>query len=185
MHLVRKCPCPVWVVRPIQPERHTKTLAAVDPTPLDEERSNVNIRIMDLATAPAHRQRCGLAIVHTWTFPAERALRSGSLVALREVEGWVHDAQDLHRLRLAELLRPYPLRDLESQVFMLKGEPGRMIPEIVAKLDVGLIVMGSLRRAVVAGLLIGGTAERALRQVDCAALTVKPDGFVTPVTLDG
>ena len=37
MHLMRKSPCPVWVVGPTQPERCTRILAAVDPVPLDEE----------------------------------------------------------------------------------------------------------------------------------------------------
>ena len=52
------------------------------------------------------------------------------------------------------------------------------------ELGVGLIVMGTVSRSGVAGLLIGNTAEEILRQVDCSVLTVKPDGFVTPVTLD-
>ena len=39
MHLMRKCPCPVWVVKPTQPETHTRILAAVDPYPADEEQA--------------------------------------------------------------------------------------------------------------------------------------------------
>jgi nucleotide-binding universal stress UspA family protein len=35
----------------------------------------------------------------------------------------------------------------------------------------------------VAGLFIGDTAEKVLRQVDCSVLTVTPEGFVTPVAL--
>lgn len=35
----------------------------------------------------------------------------------------------------------------------------------------------------VGGFLIGNTAEEVLNQVDCPVLTVKPEGFVTPVTL--
>jgi nucleotide-binding universal stress UspA family protein len=67
---------------------------------------------------------------------------------------------------------------------MLKGEPGHLIPKLAAKLEVGLIVMGTVSRTGVAGLFIGNTAERILRQVGCSVLTVKPDGFVTPVRLD-
>jgi nucleotide-binding universal stress UspA family protein len=184
MHLMRKCPCPVWVVRPTQPERYARILAAVDPSSSDEEPYAVNIKILDLATALARRDQCELAVVHTWTFPAEQSLRSGYSVASSELEGWVRQAQDLHRRRLAELLRPYPLQDLKSQVYMLKGKPGRLVPELAARLEAGLIVMGTVSRTGVPGLLIGSTAERILRQVDCAVLTVKPDGFVTPVRLD-
>jgi nucleotide-binding universal stress UspA family protein len=184
MHLMRKCPCPVWVVRPTQPERYTRILAAVDPTSSDEGPYAVNVKIMDLATALAQRQQCELIIVHTWTFPAEHSLRSGYAVASVELDAWIRKARDLRRRRLTELLRPYPLQDLRSQVYMLKGKPGQLIPELAAKQEVGLIVMGTVSRTGVAGLLIGNTAERILRQVGCSVLTVKPDGFVTPVRLD-
>ena len=184
MHLMRKCPCPVWVVRPSQPEHHTRILAAVDPTPLEEEQFTVSVKIMDLATSLAQRQQSELVVVHTWTFPAEHSLTRGYLVASSELDGWIRQARNLHRRRLAKLLRPYPLQDLKTQVYMLKGEPGNLIPELAAREEVGLIVMGTVSRTGVSGLLIGNTAERILRQVDCSVLTVKPDGFVTPVTLD-
>jgi universal stress protein E len=183
MHLMRKCPCPVWVMKPSQHEWYARILAAVDPTPLDEEQCAINIKIMDLATSLARRQQYELLVVHTWTFPSEHSLRSGYLVASSEVDRWVSKAQDLHRRRLTELMGPYPLHDLKSQVYMLKGEPGNLIPMLAAKMEVELIVMGTLSRTGVAGLLIGNTAERILRQVDCSVLTVKPDGFVTPVRL--
>jgi nucleotide-binding universal stress UspA family protein len=184
LHLMRKCPCPVWVMKPSQAELPARILAAVDPAPLDEGQHAINIKIMDLATSLARRQQCKLLVVHTWTFPAENSLRSGYLVASDALDRWVDDARDLHRRRLAEFLRPYPLQALKAQVYMLKGEPGHLIPELAVKLEVGLIVMGTVSRIGVAGLLIGNTAEKILRRVDCSVLTVKPDGFVTPVRLD-
>jgi len=36
----------------------------------------------------------------------------------------------------------------------------------------------------VAGFFIGNTAESVLQQVNCSVLTVKPEGFVSPVKLD-
>jgi nucleotide-binding universal stress UspA family protein len=49
---------------------------------------------------------------------------------------------------------------------------------------VDLLVMGTVCRTGVAGLIIGNTAEKVLNRVDCSVLTVKPEGFVTPVTLE-
>ncbi len=34
-----------------------------------------------------------------------------------------------------------------------------------------------------AGFIVGNTAEMVLQQVDYSVLTVKPDGFVSPITL--
>ena len=184
MHLMRKCPCPVWVIKPSPPEWHTRILAAVDPNPLDEERHALNIKIMDLATALARRQQSELVVVHTWTFPVEAALRSTQSMRSSEVDTWVRDARDQHRHWLAGLLQPYALEDLKHQVYMLKGEAGRLIPELAAEKEVELIVMGTVSRTGIAGLFFGNTAEKILRRVDCSVLAVKPDGFVTPVRLD-
>jgi nucleotide-binding universal stress UspA family protein len=49
---------------------------------------------------------------------------------------------------------------------------------------VDLLVIGTVRRTHLLGLLIGSTAERALSAVECSVLALKPDGFVSPVTLD-
>jgi nucleotide-binding universal stress UspA family protein len=69
-------------------------------------------------------------------------------------------------------------------VYLLKGEAERLIPELAKAREVELIVMGTVCRTGLAGFLIGNTAEKVLRQVDCSVLTIKPDGFITPVKLD-
>ncbi len=183
MHLMRKCPCPVWVVKASQPKWHTRILAAVDPNPHDKERQALNVKIMDLATSLARLEQRELVVVHAWTFPVERSLRGGHVGLSSDVDRWVSDAREQHRQWLIDLLQPYALEELECEVYLLKGEAGRLIPEVAAAKEVKLIVMGTVSRTGVAGLLIGNTAEKILHQVDCGVLAVKPDGFVTPVRL--
>jgi len=48
---------------------------------------------------------------------------------------------------------------------------------------VDLIVMGTLSRTGIPGYFIGNTSESILSQVNCSVLTMKPPGFVSPVTL--
>ncbi|HEX6885840.1 MAG TPA: universal stress protein, partial [Planctomycetota bacterium] len=43
------------------------------------------------------------------------------------------------------------------------------------------LVMGSVSRGGIAGLLLGNTAERLLDRVSCSLLTIKPQDFVSPV----
>ena len=47
-----------------------------------------------------------------------------------------------------------------------------------------IAVMGTLSRSGVDGLLIGNTAERILRRVECSVLAVKPEGFRTPLKFE-
>jgi nucleotide-binding universal stress UspA family protein len=44
--------------------------------------------------------------------------------------------------------------------------------------------MGTVARTGINGLLMGNTAEMILTQIDCSVLAVKPQGFVSPVTLE-
>ena len=185
MHLMRKCPCPVWVLNPDQPEHYSCILAAVDPTPSSEERDTLNTKIMDLATSLAHRERCELLIIHTYTSTLESHVRSGRIsVPQSKLDEWGRELRDTRRRSLGELLELYDLENLKHQVYMLKGEAGILIPALAAAREVELIVMGTLSRTGIAGLFIGNTAEKVLRQVDCSVLTVKPEGFITPVKLD-
>ena len=50
--------------------------------------------------------------------------------------------------------------------------------------DIDLLVMGTVARSGIPGLVIGNTAERLLPQVPCSLLAVKPAGFESPVTLE-
>jgi len=58
-----------------------------------------------------------------------------------------------------------------------------VITDLAAKKRVDLIVMGTVCRTGIAGFFIGNTAENVLQRVDCSMLTVKPEGFISPIGL--
>ena len=66
MHLLRKCPCPVWVLKPGQRANYARILAAVDVKPDEHELDEINIKIMDLATSLARLNESELHVVHAW-----------------------------------------------------------------------------------------------------------------------
>jgi universal stress protein E len=74
MHLMRKCPCPVWVIKPDQPKRFGRILAAVDLVMDDKERTALNKKIMELSTSLARFGHCELLIVHAWRMYGESML---------------------------------------------------------------------------------------------------------------
>jgi nucleotide-binding universal stress UspA family protein len=90
----------------------------------------------------------------------------------------------LHRKPFERLLERYALEDIQHHVHLVRGVPDSLIPQMADEKEIDLIIMGTVSRTGIAGLLIGDTAEFVLRQVQCAVLTVKPKGFVTPVALD-
>ena len=68
-----------------------------------------------------------------------------------------------------------------DHVHVLKGDARDVLPYFVDRKEVDLLVMGSIGRTGIAGLLIGETAETLIRSVQCSVLVVKPPGFECPV----
>lgn len=64
---------------------------------------------------------------------------------------------------------------------VLKGKPHTAIAKYVANNNIDLLVMGSVARSGLPGLLVGNTAERILNHIGCSVLVVKPDGWKSPV----
>ncbi|HHJ15380.1 MAG TPA: universal stress protein, UspA [Gammaproteobacteria bacterium] len=183
MHLMRKCPCPVWVVKRAQARPYARILAAVDPSPYDPKRDSLSALVLQLAGSMARREAAGLHIVHVWHMFGESYVRRGGMTGAE-----VEEAKALEKLQQKQrfdlLLGQSDVADLKPCLHFIEGYPDERIPELVVEQDIDLLVMGTVCRTGVAGFLIGNTAEEVLNQVDCSVLTLKPEGFVTPVTLE-
>jgi nucleotide-binding universal stress UspA family protein len=57
------------------------------------------------------------------------------------------------------------------------------MPAFIEAEGIDLVVMGTLSRTGVAGLIAGNTAEKVFYSADCSVLAVKPPDFVSPVAL--
>ena len=177
--LMRECPCPVWVTKPIKHKHYTRILAAVDPDSWDATKAGLNRMIMALATSLAVRENSELHVVQAWNpyhenVLPEKATPRGT-VELGEPE--------IHRKSINELLGRYTVKDLNPQVHLTEGDAEDVILSLAREAHIELIVMGTVSRVGLPGFFIGNTAEKVLRQVDCSVLTVKPEGFVSPVAI--
>ena len=182
LHLLRKCPCPVWIIKPSQRKKYARILAAVDPNPAEKANAELNALILDLATSLAGRENSELHIVHAWNMGYETTLRSSRAhLTSSEIDRMVRDTRKAHKKWLDELLTHYDMQGLTVKVHLSKGDPGEVIPALAQKKKVELIVMGTVARTGIPGFFIGNTAEKTLADVDCSVLAVKPKAFSTPV----
>lgn len=184
LHLMRKCPCPVWVIKPGPHHRFERILAAVNPHPCDEDHPGVSNKVLQLATSLARLEGSELRVVHAWDHPGEGVLRVHGRLPAAEVDEIVRDTGATHESWLKGLLARHPLSDIRHTAHLRRGDPAEMIIELAAAKSIDLIIMGTIGRTGIPGLFIGNTAETVLRQVQCSVLTVKPVGFETPVRLD-
>jgi len=175
LKLLRKCPSPVWVVRPEHDLVHRLILAATD-------LSAVGDRVVRCAARLAERHECDLHVLHAWQLTMAEQLESSRM----SDEEHTQAMEEIKRRCVAHIatnLGEFQGRG-EPVIHTSKGAPARMIRDAVKHLDPDLLVMGTISRTGVAGMLLGSTAERMLDRVDCSILTLKPEGFVSPITLD-
>ena len=185
MHLMRKCPCPVWVLKPTRRHSFARILAAVDPTTDDSHPAGLNVAIMELASSLAGLEESELHVVHAWTVFAESIFRNRARLSPSEVATLIRAVEQDYRERVQGLLRGLNRKSLKIHLHLVKGAAGAVIPQIARNVRADLMVMGTVSRTGAAGFLIGNTAETVLPQLHCSVLAVKPAGFVTPVQLHG
>lgn len=174
-HLMRKCPCPLWMVKAASHPAYQRILAALDPFPDDQTNMALNRRILELTASLAALENAALHVVHAFNPEAGVALGHPGV----DLDRHRKEVRALHRKHLDTLLADLAIP--EEQVHLEAGAAGKVIPDVVRRERADLLVMGTVARTGIPGLLIGNTAELILDHVDCDLLTVKPEGFITPV----
>ncbi len=197
MHLLRKCPCPVWLIKPEAPNSFRCILAAVDVDTANssqemESRNALNRQILEMASSLAFTDFAELHIVHVWDAIGENTMR-GALANVSEskIMTYVEQERHHHATNLNTLIREVATtvgqdaqEYLKPQAHLVKGWARKEIPALAKRIETDLVVMGTVARTGVPGFIMGNTAETILNHIGCSVLTIKPPAFVTPVTLE-
>ena len=187
MHLMRNCPCPVWVIKPASREKPMRILAAVDAISNAPgcARASLNPLILQLASSLTRLEGSELHVVQAWsvladTYASVRAqIEESVLCKLRD------ETKQQYARQLDSLLSGIDLSGVAMHQHLPQADDAsRAIVQLAEQLDIDLLVMGTVCRTGLSGFFIGNTAEHVLSEVNCSVLTVKPEGFVTPVTLE-
>jgi universal stress protein E len=169
--LLRKCPCAVWIEDPREAADPTDILAATDLTPVGD-------RVIELAASVAHAVGAKLHIVHAYSLSFEAQLEGGE--ARREYERRKREEAEDH---IERTLETTPMAGA-AKLYIGLTSPTQAILEGVRAIRPGLVVMGTISRGGIPGVLVGNTAERLFDRLDCALLTIKPLDFVCPVAVE-
>jgi nucleotide-binding universal stress UspA family protein len=182
MHLLRKSPVPVWVETP-RGDPSPDVAVAVGPFGAVEQ--SLNERLIQMAGSLTAIRRGTLHIVHAWRLEGETLLRRGRVRQPTEyvdqlVEGSLLEAK-ANVTYLAERAETY---GVPYELHLEKGRPTQVIPETIAAIRPGVVVLGTLARTGLRGMFIGNTAEAILGTVEASVLAAKPNNFVTPIPPD-
>ena len=181
MRLLRNCPCPVWLSAPDRGIAHNVILAAVDPLANDPEHKGMNRMILELATSLAVIYSAELHVISAWEAPGENML--AGRVTHERLLSYIAESHDAAKQGLTKAIGPIRPSIDRRHVRLQKGEPADVILSHASEIQCDLLIMGTIARRI-PGLLMGNTADTVLRQIECSVMTVKLEGFVSPVKAD-
>jgi universal stress protein E len=195
MRLLRKCPCPVWLMKAQSPKKYHRILAAVDvddayPLREVETRQALNHQIVELASSIALAEFAELHIVYAWQVISERTMRRGASTKMpeQEVNAHIEEVHGRYDANLEALLEEVAsthsqtaLDYLKPERHSRKGWANQEVPALAKEIGADLVVMGTVARTGVPGFILGNTAETILNRLECSVVAIKPPGFVSSV----
>lgn len=184
MELLRQCPCPVWLIGRHGPHRRPlRLLAAVHANPMDEIEQSLNCTILEWALLLKELTSAQLRVLQAWN-PFGASLLQSRLTPAQFAE-FVEAVRHTADEALSSLLAPFGDRMTDVPVHLTQGVAEDVISGFVAAHEIDVVVMGTVARTGIAGLVMGNTAEHVLRELrGGSVLAVKPPGFESPVRLD-
>lgn len=167
--VMRLTPCPVWVLRPTGTATR-RILAAVNPEP---DELDLNLAILEHAARLANVAGAELHAISTWELFGEQTERRSAL--LRSPIPQFHDLFSLREgiteRGLTELCQ-IAWAGLDWTQHLANGPAGPYILAAVQRLEIDLLVMGTVGRSGLSGILLGNTAEDLIEAVPCSVYAV-------------
>ena len=173
--LLRKCPGPVWVARPDRATSVSNILVASDLHPVSAKALQAAATLRSVTGAKLH-------LVHAIDYPLDRILVS---TIDARTENYHRRVDDDARQALAEQVTQLGAAGAGIEIEVVDGTRGAdlAIVRYIEAHQIDLLVMGTVGRSGLAGVLVGNTAERLVHEAPCSILAVKPDDFHCPLTL--
>lgn len=174
--VIRKCPCPVWVAwrdsRPIGPRTVLSAVALFH---------GPSKKVLELSASIVAWRGGEWHVMHVPEYVHEGAMRLRGAPA-QEIQAYEKECRERSFAKLHEMVDPLAKEaGVQPKLWMAEGHPHEQIAQAERTLDADLVVMGTIGRGGLAGMLIGNTAERTLALVESSLLAVKPPDFVCPI----
>jgi universal stress protein E len=192
MKLLRRCPCPVLVTKPLTfasgvlgaglhrgPGAHVPALNILIATDLKPSSEDA----LRLGIALARRMNGRVHVLHVVEYKLDEVCNIGLPDATQEEFRRKVRSQAQEALHAQLEKTDYKALGARIDIHLAGdvGLPDVAIQHFIHVHDIHLLVMGTIGRGGIRGIMIGNTAERLLPEAHCSVLAVKPPDFVCPV----
>ncbi|MBL0711500.1 MAG: universal stress protein UspE [Colwellia sp.] len=175
-HILRKCPCPVLLVKEHAWPKNGNIIAALNVGSDEEEHHSLNIKITEEAKQLASLIQANVHLVNS--FPGTPVN-----IAIEIPEFNATEYNDImlkhHQQAMSTHANKFDISVINTHVE--EGLPETVIAQVAEKVDAELVILGTVGRTGISAALIGNTAEHVIEQLDCDVLALKPDGYTSPL----
>ncbi len=183
-HLIRTCPMPLWLVKPIKFPDIPSFVAAIDPLHEHDKPAALDDKILQISKMLADHVDGEVHAFHSYDPRIAVATATANAyipvsLPIDEIEQQMHED---HQKRFAEITSFHGIDD--DKAHLAAGSTHEELRIVAETLEAAVVVMGAVARNRWERLLIGATAERTMEHLPCDLLIVKPDWFRTPVELE-
>lgn len=169
--LIRKCPTSVWTVTANHVESPKIVLAATDFSEVSRKAVLHGLEIADLAEAKFHL----LHVIDSADVPEDLLQHPTQGTSFRQ------EVNQVAKEHLESFINSLGVASGRIQPHLTYGTPWQEINRLSDHLNADLISIGTIGHSGIQEMLLGTTAERVLDVCHSSILTVKPDGFVSPI----
>ncbi|MCL1137324.1 universal stress protein UspE [Shewanella pneumatophori] len=175
-HLMRKAPVPVLLVKEHDWPVAGKIVCAVNVSAEDDANESLNGKIIAHAIKLAKQFDAQVHLVNGYPgTPVNLAIELPDF----DAHTYSETIRLQHEERINYLANAYGIAVENCHV--KEGLPEDVIPDLAAKLDAELVILGTIGRTGLSAALIGNTAEHVIDSINCDLLAIKPDGYKSPL----
>ncbi len=174
-HLLRKCPVPVLLVHSSKPEKPKHILAAVSSVSIDDEHLELDHKVIEHAVSLGKMFQAQVKLINAYSAVPLGISLDGAGIYQDE---YLAELQKQHHQKTLLLAKKYGIE--EDSVETRQGEAHTVICEYANEKAIDLVILGTVARQGLTGILIGNTVEQILDDLECAVLTLKQDNFECP-----
>jgi universal stress protein E len=174
--LIRGCPVPLLLVKPIPWSPAHRIGAAVDPGHLDDKPRLLDRCILDEASRLGQQLGGELHAFHAY-IPAAIVAASASMPPIIvDVPAEALAQEQQNQLKEVQALTS-DYRVLPTNIHVEAGGVSEVLCRLAQQCKIDVMVMGAVSRSALKRILIGSTAETVLEHLPCDLMVVKGPNF--------
>lgn len=175
-HILRKCPCPVLLVKDKDWPEKGNILVAINAGSAQDYHVSLNTRTIQEAKQIARFLHADLHLVNAYPgTPVNIAIEIPEF----NPQEYNNNIKRHHVDAAAHIAREQGIPP--ERIHVEEGMPEDVIPAVADRLNAEMVVLGTVGRTGLSAAIIGNTAEHVIDRLDCDVLAIKPEGYISPL----